>query len=676
MDVDLLPHPVARLAADGTLDDANAAWRAAFGTGQLSLIGLVGRDERRLVHEWLDGGSPPSAALRLTRAGGDKRWYRLHAVQAGSDHREWIVSVADVDGMVRAGHGVDAQLAARDDMLDVSVDCIKIIDLEGRVLHMNRSGRTALGVSDAEAAAGFGMPWLSLLPPDIARRGRRALRRAREGSRARFAGMSVAPSGAVQHWDNLLTPLLEEGVPTSILCVSREVTRQREAAARLRRASETDHLTGLLNRRSFDTRLPRALARARQDGSQLGVALLDLDHFKHVNDTLGHAAGDRLLRAVAGRITARLPVRAFAARLGGDEIGFVLEGVTDRAAFHELVTAIIAEASRPVGHKGRTLAHSMSVGCAVFPADAPDETGLMACADAALGEVKASGRGGVALFEPEMLRASQSTASQLETGREVVRGGLVVPVYQPQVRLDTGELVGFEALLRWRRGSELVPPSTLDAAFEDFDLASGLGVQMHDAVIADLASWIARGQHVVPVALNVAPVELLRGDFATSLLARLERAGVPPSAIRLEVTERALGARGAEIAIATLRRLRDAGVAIVLDDFGTGHASLTRLTEYPVTVVKVDRSFVAPLGDDRGGRSAVAIVTAVVALGHALDAEVVAEGVETSEQRRLLLGAGCQVGQGHLLGLAVEADEVATTLVRHESAMHERLCSD
>lgn len=569
------------------------------------------------------------------------------------------------------------QLTLQREMLDASVDCIKVIDLEGRLTQMNRSGCLALGVSEEQAAAGFGMAWLSLLPPEIRVRGRRALKRAREGHKARFDGRSDLSDGSSIHWDNILTPLVNDsGAVTAILCVSRDITLQREAERRLRTASETDALTGLLNRRTFRTRLTRALSRATRDGAEVTAFLIDLDDFKVVNDTLGHIAGDHLLRTVSDRIADCLPPAAHLARLGGDEFAIFLESgprsasasagtaadSIDRTAA-ALATAIAARCEEPIVFDGREMNAAMTIGWASFPRDAGDESELISHADIALNHAKSTGRGGRQAFNHQLRRRAVVAAEQVTLAREVLKRDALVPVYQPKIRLSDGVLTGFEALLRWRTpDGDLALPELIAGAYDHHELAFQLASDLQDKVIEDLAGWRDAELPVVPVAINAAPIELLRPEYPTALLARLRAHRLPPGLIEVEVSENTLVERGAGTAFSALSSLQSHGISVALDDFGTGRSSLTAVRDYPADTIKIDRSFITGLVTDP---SSQAIVTAIAGIAAALDAEVVAEGVETEAQAELLRRAGCRTGQGHYFSGPLEAAEARAALATH-----------
>jgi EAL domain-containing protein (putative c-di-GMP-specific phosphodiesterase class I) len=255
-----------------------------------------------------------------------------------------------------------------------------------------------------------------------------------------------------------------------------------------------------------------------------------------------------------------------------------------------------------------------------------------------------------------MRQSAQLKASQISLARGAVGGKLILPHYQPKVRLDTGRIYGFEALLRWNHPSTgIQSPETIFEAFRDYQLASAIGEQMQLAVARDVAAWCEAGVEFGTVSINASPSEFLRDDYAERLLARLTEAGADPRRIEVEVTEHAFLNRAAEYVSRAIIALSSAGIRISLDDFGTGHSSLSHIKDFPVDILKIDRSFVAEI--ERGGEGA-AIVTAVIGLAHNLALEVVAEGVETAAQKDFLVRKNCDFAQGYLFGRAVPAESI------------------
>lgn len=542
-------------------------------------------------------------------------------------------------------------------MLNMSADCIKVLNPEGRLLHMNAAGCAALGIEQTEH---FGQVWLDILPKEIRAKGLRAFNRAvKDGKKMRFAGMTEL-NGTVQYWENTLSPMLNaQGQTTTVLCLSRDVTLQQTTEQRLRDASEIDPLTGLPNRRVLHSELTRILQKHHNSQMMVGLMLLDLDHFKHVNDTLGHIAGDHVLEVLSHRLQACLPKNAFVARLGGDEFAVIHSGLSHMSELLDLAKIVHQQTDEPIDYGGKLITSGMSIGCALYPRDAPDLSGLLKAADTALNDIKAGGRGGVQLYSIKMMQSAIRASDQLERARKIVRENAIEPHYQPKVTLADDRVIGFEALLRWRDKSGLHYPRGVEEAFKSYEVATKISDQMRKKVFADMARWYRQGLPLLPVSLNAAPVEFLRDDFAERLLQMIDEFGLPTSLIEIEVTEHSLTERNAEYVGRSLNALKKAGVRIALDDFGTGHSSFTNLRDYPVDCIKIDRDFIRRMQDEA---VIAAIVKAVCQLGPALNLQIIAEGVETRQQCNALLEVGCEVGQGFLFSPAMPQEAVEAML--------------
>jgi diguanylate cyclase (GGDEF)-like protein/PAS domain S-box-containing protein len=558
-----------------------------------------------------------------------------------------------------------AELALREteqlyrDVMEASADCIKVLDLEGRLVLMNSPGVCAMEIGTFERVRG--MEWAELWPEESRNAVRSAVDDAKAGLIARFSAFCPTAAGTPKWWDVVVTPMFNDNRSvTRLLSISRDITVQRESAVRTKWSSEHDALTRIPNRRAFEAHLQAATIRAMESGGQVGLLLLDLDYFKHVNDSLGHAAGDHLLRVFAKRLQVGLPGTGFAARLGGDEFAVILEGPRGGVDLLAAGDALLKRLRRRIRYDGRYVSAAASIGCASYPADAENAHELLKNADIALYALKESGRGGTKLFHPRMREQAQIVSAQLSLARVAITERSVEPHYQQKVDLRTGRIAGFEALLRWRHGTQgIQAPDTVAEAFNHFELASRIGELMQRRVFSDLRTWLGNKLPVGFVAINASPAEFLRNDFAERFLARLREFEVPPSSVEVEITEHVFLGQSSEYVSRALEMLDQAGVRIALDDFGTGHSSLSHLRDFPVHVVKIDRSFVERMPVDPGVR---AIVSAVVDLAKSLSIEVVAEGVETGEQRRLLIEDGCEQAQGFYFGRAVHADEVPVLL--------------
>jgi EAL domain-containing protein (putative c-di-GMP-specific phosphodiesterase class I) len=306
------------------------------------------------------------------------------------------------------------------------------------------------------------------------------------------------------------------------------------------------------------------------------------------------------------------------------------------------------------------LSAGASIGGALFPTDAQCANELFNNADSALYALKGTGRGGTKMFHQNMREQAQLAASQLSLARVAISADTVEPHYQQKIQLSTGRIRGFEALLRWRHPSKgIQQPDTVAEAFKDYELASKIGELMQRSVFSDIRGWCEKGLDFGVVAINAAPAEFMRDDFAEQLLARMRECDIAPNLIEIEVTEHVFFDRASEFVTRALQELHQAGVSIALDDFGTGYSSLSHLRDFPVDVVKIDQSFIGKMVTDP---EISAIVSAVIELAASLKIDVVAEGIETDAQRSVLVDRGCSLGQGHYFGRAIEATEVPILL--------------
>ena len=419
-----------------------------------------------------------------------------------------------------------------------------------------------------------------------------------------------------------------------------------------------DELTHLPNRSSFNAAIAEAIALAGEGGWDVGLLVLDIDNFKHVNDMFGHDVGDALLQAFAQRIA---PVAPHFARLGGDEFAVLVPRVEENSDVEEAARSILALLHEPIVVGDTALECRSSIGCATYPQHGNNAGELLKSADIALYAAKASGSHSARTFESAMRLELQARSSMLSLAKAALRENTIQPYYQPKVDLLSGRIVGFEALARWvhpRLGLQL--PATIKAAFDHQELSVALGEKMLTDVIAQMSDWLNRGLDFGKIAVNASPAEFTTGRYADRLLERLLSAGIDVGFIEVEVTETVFLGKGADAVGCALDTLSAAGVSIALDDFGTGFASLTHLHQYPVDVIKIDQSFVRDICDDP--RQA-AISAAIIGLGGTLGMDVIAEGIETGGQADLLLSQGCRYGQGFLFGEAVRAQKAESLLL-------------
>jgi diguanylate cyclase (GGDEF)-like protein len=428
-----------------------------------------------------------------------------------------------------------------------------------------------------------------------------------------------------------------------------------ERTQQLHHLAHHDPLTQLPNRRQLAGRLAGALARARQTGRRVALLFVDMDNFKSMNDTLGHNYGDKVLQGIAERLQAAAGPNSLVARLGGDEFTLLIEELRTVEEVERRAAALVATLQQPLTIEGRALATTASVGASLFPDHADDPEGLLRAADVALFRAKELGRNRYALYRAALYDAAAQRFRLEQALRHAVEAGELLLMFQPEVALGGCEVTALEALLRWRK-----PGGRIATATEFIHIAEKSGL-IHEltgwvlrSATSTVAAWRAAGWSDARVAINVSPPQFFESDFVTHIANALESAGLPTSALELELTETVLQTGSATIE--ALRRLRELGVSIALDDFGIGYSSLTSLEQLPINRVKLDRMLVE--GVDSNPRSA-AIVRSIVTLCHGLGLQVVAEGVERPTQLEFLAHCGPLAVQGYLLAKPVEAAAAA-----------------
>jgi diguanylate cyclase (GGDEF)-like protein len=422
--------------------------------------------------------------------------------------------------------------------------------------------------------------------------------------------------------------------------------------------ARTDELTGLANRRALSWHLEQLVRR----DERASLLLLDLDHFKELNDTLGHAAGDELLRRIGPRVRSVLGPRDVLARLGGDEFGVIVaRDDEDRPTL--IAQRVLRVLEEPFDLRGIALRVDGSIGVAHHPEHARDASGLLQRADVAMYLAKER-RSGVEIYDAGTDRHTPDQLALAGQLRGAIAAGQLVVHHQPKVDLATGAIVSTEALVRWQHPTEgLLPPAAFLPLAEQTNAMGPLALEVLELALTDAAAWRADGL-VLEVAVNLAAHNLLDVELPGIVAAALERHGLPASALRFEVTETSVLA-DAERCVAVLQALRRLGVGLSLDDFGTGHASLARLATLPVDELKIDRSFISDVATDATHR---AIARTIVDLGRSLGLRVVAEGIEDDECLAVVRALGCDAAQGYGLGRPAPARAIGALLGLQETA--------
>ncbi len=440
-----------------------------------------------------------------------------------------------------------------------------------------------------------------------------------------------------------------------------DVTQQKKAEAELNWAAHHDPLTKLPNRTLYRKQKLAAIDSAARSGTFVALVLLDLNGFKELNDSLGHAAGDSVLWQTAERLRNSLPASATVARLGGDEFAIILPGLPTPEAYKETIDNALQALGEPFTFGDQSIPASVSAGVAIWPRDGGEPESLLIAADLALYASKAEMPGTVLEFTPALKGAAERRSGMLARARQALKEDSIVPFYQPKVDLKSNRVTGWEALLRIRgEGDRILPPSEISAAFSDAELAVQLTDRMLALVFADLKRWKAEGVSPGRIAVNVSAADFRQNDLLDRLRRHASASDQDLASVDIEVTETVLiGELGPDVA-RMLQELRQLGMAVALDDFGTGYASLTHLQDFPVDVIKIDRSFVERIDDNEP--KATAVIDAILQMANRLGMATVAEGIETDEQARYLRGRGCTLGQGYLYSRPVPATDVPRML--------------
>ncbi|HEX6549510.1 MAG TPA: EAL domain-containing protein [Gammaproteobacteria bacterium] len=435
-----------------------------------------------------------------------------------------------------------------------------------------------------------------------------------------------------------------------------DISERKRAEQQVYRLAHYDTLTGLANRTLLRDRLEQALTDAKRRGERIAVMFLDLDHFKKVNDSLGHETGDRLLKAVSERLIECLRSNDSVSRQGGDEFILIVRQISDAESAARTAEKILQRVSGLYRVGPHELHITTSIGISLFPDDGNDYEILIRNADIAMYQAKEQGRSNYQFFTRQMTaRAHERLSIENELRRALERGEFALH-YQPQVSLQHGRIVGVEALLRWNsREHGMIPPATFIPIAEQSGLIVPIGEWVLREACAQIKAWQESGLGSIPVAVNLSAVQFHRRDIDRTISETLEDAGIDPALLELELTESTLMQETREI-IELMKRLNDAGVRLAIDDFGTGYSSLSYLKRFRIDRLKIDQSFVRDIITDPDD---AAITNAVIRLGHGLKVEVMAEGVETVEQMQFLRERGCDSMQGYYFSKPLPADAVA-----------------
>ncbi|HEX2832481.1 MAG TPA: EAL domain-containing protein [Thermoanaerobaculia bacterium] len=577
------------------------------------------------------------------------------------DEVEFLEAIANLTAAMLERGRVDRELAQTQQrfrsLVENSSDGILLVNDRGVIEYASPSTVRLLGRPDSELVAA---KLTSLLhPDDVVKVNRNHSQLLTAFATSVHDEIRVKhANGSFRYMEAVAQNLLNDTAVNAIVINYRDITERRQAEQQLEHLAYHDTLTDLPNRFLFGDRLRHAVDQARRRQRGLAVLYLDLDRFKLVNDTLGHATGDHLLQAVARRLCDVVRTDDTVARLGGDEFALLLVDIEQPEDAGRVGTKLLESLRAPLAVGEHQLYATGSVGISIFPTDAEDAAGLLRNADAALYRAKELGRNNVQLFATSMNERYRKRLDIEQRLRRAIECDEFVLHYQPIVDSSSETIRTVEALVRWRLpDGRIAPPGEFISVAEETGLILPIGEWVLARACADLAEWRRSGMPELRVAVNLSAHQIQQRQFVSFVADTITHAGLPPQAIELEVTE-STAMQNLQWSLSVLDQLHSFGVRIAVDDFGTGQSSLAYLKRFPLHTLKIDREFL----HDMRGPSDAAILGSIIALGRSLGLYVVAEGIETAEELELLRHDSCDGLQGYLLGVPMPATEVPAFL--------------
>ncbi|MCR6631024.1 MAG: EAL domain-containing protein [Magnetospirillum sp.] len=672
--VDNTADAIITFGEDGAIGTYNPAAERIFGYDPFQ---IVGKSIAVLIPELADAGG----ALVLESVLDQRREVTgLRKIRA-TFPLELSVSAMELGGQrlyVGIAHDITERKVAEEELrnqkewlttlINAMPDLVCFKDGKGRWLVANEFYLEIAGLKgvDYHGRTGYELARLSREQPDFLRTTTESDERAwREGRPITYEKEVTAADRGTKVFDVVKIPLFnDDGSRRGLVLVGRDVTERKLAAARIHHLAHHDALTNLPNRVLFQERLRSALLQAKRVQHSVALMFLDLDKFKDINDTLGHHVGDLLLKAVAKRLQRCVRETDTVARLGGDEFAIILTNLDGADGAIQVAESVIASIADPFGLEEHEVLTSTSIGITVFPDDAGDADQLLKNADLAMFRSKAEGRNNYHFYVAEM-DAEVQARKVIERDLRLALGTEQLELhYQPLVEVDTGAVIGCEALLRWNHPTRgWVGPAEFIPIAERTDLIAPLGRWILHRACLQGRDWARAGLPPLKIAVNLSPAQFKHHQTLISMVADiLDQTGFPPSQLQLEITE-GIAMQNIEATIEVLQQLRAMGLVISIDDFGTGYSSLNYLKRFPVDKLKIDRSFVADIGLHQDN---AAVVKAIVNLGHSLGTRVNVEGIETREQLDFIIAHGVDEAQGYYFSRPVPADSFAQ-LVRERS---------
>jgi diguanylate cyclase (GGDEF)-like protein/PAS domain S-box-containing protein len=608
------------------------------------------------THNSSDEGEPVATEFRIVRRDGEVRWVS-HLCQPVTDEQGGNLGVRGSHSDINARKQSESRLRLAGAVFESARESIMVCDADNRIIAVNPAFSLITGYSEQEVlgqnprllqsgqtgAGDYGEMWRSLSQHGYWQ-GEFHNRRKDGSDYYVLVAISVVRD--------------EQGRPTHYVGIESDISAMKAAEDRIEHLAYHDTLTSLPNRLLLQERANLALALAHRRREELAILFLDLDRFKEVNDSLGHGAGDALLIEAGRRLSRLCRETDTVSRLGGDEFVLLILGVDENGA-REVADKVLLAMREPFVVEGHSLGLSTSIGIALYPRDGSDMGELLKNADTALYQAKQEGRNAMMFYNREMNVATfEKLLLESELKRAIVNGELVTH-YQPKIELASGRAIGAEALIRWQHPQHgLVPPGRFIPVAESSGLTWDIGRWVLGDVCRQLAEWRRQGLPPMCVAVNLAPRDFRNPQLPTLLHSLLASHDLPASALELELTESTLLDAG-EGVLNNLLAIQHLGIGLTIDDFGTGYSSLSYLRRLPISVLKIDQSFVHDLELDADDRT---LAGSIIALGASLSLGVVAEGIETLAQRDILYELGCKIGQGFLFSRPLPAEEFRTWL--------------
>ncbi|MEZ4600093.1 MAG: EAL domain-containing protein [Syntrophotaleaceae bacterium] len=599
---------------------------------------------------------------RLLRKNGGERWFFISVTWLADEQdrpRYAVALLQDITELKSSQHALEKEREFLQTVIDGVADPIRVIDADRQVLLMNRSAQNLLsGNSGSGALPLQGESFADVDPPEILETIRRT------GQNQTFVRKGIDGSGEEKIFELQASPFRDEkGRVLGIIETARDITEHlnvqnqlRENQKHLKYLAYHDPLTNLPNRLQLQEHLRKALSAARRAGKKVAFLLFDLDRFKNINDSLGHQAGDHVLREIGERLQRWIRNYDTVARLGGDEFGIILNQIDDENHVAAIVQKLLGVVSQPIRLKNGDFTLTASFGISVFPTDTENEESLLKFADAAMYRAKARGRNNFQFYTSDMNARTHEFLIMETALRKAVENQEFFLEFQPLVDLENRTVVCLEALLRWHHPVQgpLSPGDFIPLA-EDTGLIVPIGDWVLSTACSQAVFWQSQGMPPIRISVNISGRQFREPDFAEKVERILLQSGLDPRWLELEITE-SVAMENVEKTILKLSDLKAKGVSLSVDDFGTGYSSLSYLKLFPIHKLKIDRSFVRDITSDPND---AAIASAVIALAHSMGLQVVGEGIETEEQLAFLKEKGCDFGQGYLFSRPLAAGKMS-----------------